>query len=208
MERGHACPALKSARRSIWRSSVFATELERVVAPRTLLLFRALPDHTGKAFQGHQRLAGIGPLLQFLDRDVIERLAAGSAGKKRARDVHHVQRTRAFVSQRRAAMRAEAAHGFCGLVPEACDGRLALGDTKTLAPASDIGRVGCTMRAPAHGRMIMPGPARGHIDLETDFSAQALTGGGPDCCRCFRHLRFPSVSSLRGANGSRLRRAR
>src|SRR6266852_1093249 len=149
MERGHACPALKSARRSIRRSSVFATELERVVAPRTLLLFRALPDHAGKAFQGHQRLAGIGPLLQFLDRDVIERLAAGSAGKKRARNVHHVRRTRALVTKRRAAMRAKAARGFCGLVLIARDGSLAPGDAKPLAPASDIGRVRRAMRAPA-----------------------------------------------------------
>src|SRR5205814_4206053 len=62
-----------------------------------LLLFRALPDHAGKALQRHQRLAGIGPFLQFLDRDVIERLPAGTAGEKRARNVHHVRRTRAFV---------------------------------------------------------------------------------------------------------------
>src|SRR5258708_16963031 len=62
-----------------------------------LLPFRALPDHAGKTLQRHQRLAGIGPFLQFLDRDVIERLAAGSAGKERARDVHPVSRTRAFV---------------------------------------------------------------------------------------------------------------
>src|SRR5260370_21154636 len=101
-----------------------------------LLPFRALPDHGGKAIERHQRLAGIGPFLQFLDRDVIERLAAGSAGKQRARNVHHVRRTRAFVSERRAAMRAEAARGFCGLVLEACDGSLALGDAETLAPAA------------------------------------------------------------------------
>src|SRR6476661_10738271 len=63
--------------------------------------FRALPDHAGKAFERNQRLAGIGPLLQFLDRDVIERLAAGSAGEKRARDIHHMRRARAFVKQRR-----------------------------------------------------------------------------------------------------------
>src|SRR5437016_12093151 len=89
------------------------------------LLLRALPDHAGKTFQRHQRLAGIGPLLQFLDRDVIERLAAGAAGEKRARDVHHVRRTRALVSKRRAAMRAKAARGFCRLVLEAPDGGLA-----------------------------------------------------------------------------------
>src|SRR5260370_27278763 len=96
-------------------------------------------------------------------------------------------------------MRAEAAHGFCGLVLEARDGSLAAGDAQTLAPASDIGGVGRAMGAPARRRMIMPGPARGHIDLERDFSAQALTGGGTPCWGCFCHLRFPSVSSLRGA---------
>src|SRR5258708_34335313 len=94
-------------------------------------------------------------------------------------------------------MRAEAARGFRGLVLEARDGGLAPGDAKTLAPASDIGRVGRAMRAPARRRMIMPGPARGRVDLERDFSAQALTGGDSGCCRCFCHLRFPCPSSLR-----------
>src|SRR5881227_3852454 len=96
-------------------------------------------------------------------------------------------------------MRAEAADGLRSLVLEARDGSLALDEAKTLAPASDIGRVRRAMRAPARGRMIMPGPACGHIDLETDFSAQALTGGDTPCCRCFCHLRFPSPPSLRGA---------
>src|SRR5437588_6513761 len=100
-------------------------------------------------------------------------------------------------------MRAKAARGFCSLVLEARDGSLALGDAKTLAPASDIGRVRRAMRAPARRRMIMPGPARGHIDLETDFSAQALTGGNTRCCRCFCHLPFPCSSSLRSGALSR-----
>src|SRR6476661_6601374 len=134
-----------------------------------LLLFRALPDHAGKTLQRHQGLAGIGPLLQFPDRDVIERLAAGAARKKRARDVHHVRRTGAFVKQRRAAVCAEAARGFRGFVLEARDGGLAPGDAQALAPASDIGRVGRAMGTPARGRMIVPGPARGHINLEGDF---------------------------------------
>src|SRR5713101_692202 len=135
-----------------------AAPLEHSVMIEALFPFRALPDHARKTFQGHQRLAGIGPFLQFLDRDVIERLAAGAAGKKRARDVHHVRRTRALVGQRRAAMRAKAARAFCGFVLEAPDGGLALGDAKPLAPASDIGRVRRAMRAPARSRMIMPGP--------------------------------------------------
>src|ERR1700686_2341963 len=45
--------------------------------------------------------------------------------------------------------------------------------------------------------MIVPGPARRHIDLEADFPAQALAGGDPRCRSCFCHLRFPFSSSLR-----------
>src|SRR6266403_8286 len=175
------------------------TNSEYSVKASPFPLFRALPDHAGETLERHQQLAGVGPFLQFLDRDVIERLAPGAAGKQRARDVHHVRRARAFVSKRRAAMRAEAARGFRGLVLEARDGGLAPGDAKTLAPASDIGRVGRAMRATARRRMIMPGPARGRVDLETDFSAQALTGGCSNCSRFLRHLHFPHLSSLRGA---------
>src|SRR5664279_2702370 len=81
-----------------------------------LLLFRALPDHARKTLQRHQRFAGPGPFLQFLDRDMVERLAAGTPGKQRARDVDHMRRARALVNQRRAAARTEAARGFCRLV--------------------------------------------------------------------------------------------
>src|SRR5881396_3210916 len=95
MEDDHGCPA------SLDSSPRFSSE--QPVTIEALLPFRAMPDHAGKTFQRHQRLAGIRPFLQFLDRDVIERLAAGAAGEKRARDVHHVRRTRALVSQRRAA---------------------------------------------------------------------------------------------------------
>src|SRR5260370_26340491 len=167
-----------------------------------LLLFRALPDHAGKTPQRHQRLAGVGPLLQLLDGDMIERLPAGAAGEKRARDVHHVRRTRAFVKQRRAASRAKAAHGFCSLVLEARDPGLSLGDAKTLAPASDIGRIGRAVRAPAAKRMIVPGPARGGGDLEANMAAQALAGGRlphRNGFLLYRHARFPFFSSLRGA---------
>src|SRR5205823_14469595 len=91
---------------------------------------------------------GIGPLLQFLDSDVIERLPAGTARKERTRDVHHMRRTRPFVKQRRAASAAEAAQGFRGLVLEANDLGLAPGDPQALAPASDIGRIRRAVRAP------------------------------------------------------------
>src|SRR5712664_3269926 len=166
-------------------------------------LFRALPDHAGKAFQRHQWLAGIGPLLQLLDGDMIERLPAGAPGEQRARDVHHMRRARAFVKQRRAAMRTKAAHGLRGLVLEPRNPGLALGDAETLAPASDIGRVGRAMGAPARGRMIVPGPARRRVDLEADLSAQALTGGDADRCCCFCHFTLPSPSSLRGAEATK-----
>src|SRR6202163_3674862 len=108
---------------------------------------------------------------------MIERLATGSAGEKRAGDVHHVRRARAFVYQRRATALAKAAGGFRGLVVEAGNPRLAFGNAKTLAPASDISGVGRAMRAPASDRMIVPGPARRHIDLEADAAAQALALG-------------------------------
>src|SRR5689334_9815519 len=57
------------------RSPIFPRQLERIFARGAAFLLRALPDHAGKALQRHQRLAGIGPFLQFLDCDVIERLA-------------------------------------------------------------------------------------------------------------------------------------
>src|ERR1700687_357180 len=88
-------------------------------------------------------------------------------------------------------MRAKAAGGFCQFVLEAGDASLAPGDAKSLAPASDIGRIGRAMRATARRRMIVPGPARRRVDLETDFAAQALARGYSHCCRCLCHSRFP-----------------
>src|ERR1700737_5089138 len=166
---------------------------------RRLLPLRALPDHAGKAFQRHQRLAGVGPLLQLLDGDMIKRLPAGTAGKKRARDVHHMRRTRALIKQRRAASRAKAPHGFRDLVLETRNPRLALGDAKTLAPASDIGRVSRAMRAAAAKRMIVPGPARRRVDLEADTAAQALARGDSNRFWLRRHRPSPRSGPLRGA---------
>src|SRR6266700_5124621 len=94
-------------------------------------------------------------------------------------------------------MLAETPRGLGGLVLVARDGGLAARDTKALAPASDIGGIGRSMRAPATGRMIMPGPARRHIDFEGDLAAQALALCNPHGCRCFCHLRLPCLSSLR-----------
>ena len=67
--------------RSAGRSGRVLADLAHHFAAAAPLPFRALPDHAGKAFQRHQRLAGIGPFLQLLDRDVIERLAAGAFPK-------------------------------------------------------------------------------------------------------------------------------
>src|SRR6185312_4603983 len=169
------------------RSYIFAAELEPVFTSGTALFLRALPDHAGKALQRHQRLAGIGPFLQLFDGDVIERLAAGAARKQRARDVDHVRRARTLVEQRRAAGRAEAS---CGLVLflVARDRGVALDDAEALAPATDIGGVGRAMRAAAGRRMIMPGPARWHVDLEGDLAAQALAGCDSGGYCWFGHL--------------------
>src|SRR5882757_7136538 len=46
-------------------SNLFAAQLERILAARALLLFRALPDHARKTRQRYQRLAGIGPFLEL-----------------------------------------------------------------------------------------------------------------------------------------------
>src|SRR3981189_439039 len=140
MERAHGCPALPNSPTIVSRTRADqVAPLKHPLLVDAFLLFRALPDHAGKPFQRHQRLAGVGPLLQLLDRDVIERLPAGAAREQGAGDVHHVRRARAFVKQRRAAMRAEAAYGLRGLVLVAGDAGFAPGDAETLAPASDIG---------------------------------------------------------------------
>src|SRR5260370_38675425 len=101
-----------------------------------------------------------------------------------------MQRTRALIKPRRAAVSGKAAHGLCHFVLVAHDGCLALGDPETLAPASDVGRIRRAMRAPARGRMIVPGPARRRVDLEADPAAQALTVGrlaGPNGVLFCRH---------------------
>src|SRR5664279_4376675 len=185
------------------------SHFERPILPKSehalmvdaLLLFLAMPDHAGKTLQRHQRFARIGPLLHLLDGDVIERLPAGTAREQRARDVHHMRRTRALIEQRRAASRAKAAHGFAGLVLEAGDGGAAPGDSETLAPAPDIGRVGGAVRAPTRRRMIVPGPSGGRVDFKADSAAQALTCGYPGCLCVFCHSRFQSPSSCEEPTG-------
>src|SRR5258708_13278824 len=91
------------------------------------------------------------PFLQLLDRDVIERLAAGAAREQRAADVDHVRRARAFVDNGGAAVRAEATRHLGRGVFITRERSLALRDAETRAPASDIGGVGGAMRAAARG---------------------------------------------------------
>src|SRR5262249_19150529 len=88
--------------------------------------------------------------------------------------VDHVRRTRALVKQGRTADRAEAARGTLVLV--ARDQPLSLDDAEALAPAADIGGIRRAMRAAARCGMIVPGPARRHVDLKCDLAAQALAG--------------------------------
>src|SRR5579859_6262770 len=138
-----------------------------------------MPDHARKTLQWHQWFAGIGPFLQLFDRDVIQRLTSGAIREQRTWDVDHVRRTRALVNQRRAAALAERAPGLGRRIVEASDLVLARGDTKTLAPASDIGRIRRAMRAAAGGRMVVPGPARRHVDLKGDIAAETPASRNP-----------------------------
>src|SRR6201996_9517404 len=101
MEAAHGCPAPAGFSGS-----------KHALAVEPLLLFRALPDYAGKALQRHQRLAGIGPFLQLLDRDVIERLAAGALVEQGAGDVDHMRTARSLIGDWRAAMGTEAARGL------------------------------------------------------------------------------------------------
>src|SRR5262249_36177394 len=61
--------------------------------------------------------------------------------------------------------------GFLVLV--AGDAVLAFDDAKALAPTADIGRIGGAVREAARRGMVVPGPARGVIDLEAHPAAEA-----------------------------------
>src|SRR3981081_3103613 len=151
---------------------------EQPVVVDALVLFRALPHHAGKTLQRRQRLAGIGPLLQLFDGNMVERLPPGAAMEKRARDVDHMRRTRALIEQRRTASRAKASRGFCSLVFEAGNPGHSLDDAKTLAPTADVSGLSGTMPPPACAGMIVPGPAGGIIDLEANRAAKATARDG------------------------------
>src|SRR5215218_8448391 len=100
----------------------------------------AFPHNARIAFQGNQRFAEIGPVLELVDGDVIARLPARATPKERARDVDHMRRTSLFVDQRRSASGAKASGRSGGFVLKARDFGLALGHAKAAAPTADIGR--------------------------------------------------------------------
>ena len=145
----------------------------------TILLFRAPPDHAGKTLQRHQRLAGIGPFLQLLDGDMIERLPAGAAGKKRARDVDALLGAATFVENGGATATAEAARIAGCILDVAREQPFAFGEAKTAAPRADIGRVSGAVGAPAGGGVIVPGPKSGKVDLYLNRTAEAAAGHVP-----------------------------
>src|SRR5258707_8087681 len=95
------------------------------VAP-ALPRFRAFPDDTGIALEGHKRFARVGPILKLLDGHVVAGLAAGTAGEERPRDIDHVQRALALIEQRRAASGTEAADRLGLPLLESSDAFLAL----------------------------------------------------------------------------------
>src|SRR5262249_13174232 len=139
-----------------------------------LLPARPLPHHAWEAGQRMERLAPVSPIRRLLDGDMIARLPPGAALEQRTWDIHHLRRMCAHVEDRRATARAEVPRGPRRFVREACDLSLALGDAESAAPASDIGGVGGAMGMPATGRVIVPGPAGGKLDLEAHLPAQAL----------------------------------
>ena len=105
-------------------------------------------NHAGKAFEGKERLALVGPFLQLIDADVIARLAACAGSDERARDVDHLRCVCAFIGDGRAALVAEATHVAAVGFSEARDVILTLQDAEAAAPTADIGGVG----APAWAR--------------------------------------------------------
>src|SRR4051812_38591721 len=117
---------------------------------------------------------------------MIKRLAAGARREQRARDVDHVRRAGALVGQRRAAGATEATHRLRARVLVTTDQVFAGRDAEALAPASDIGRVGRPVGAPSRGGMVVPRPARRHIDLEGDAAAEAAPGSNANS-RGFGH---------------------
>src|SRR5262245_22463001 len=83
-------------------------ELQTVGAARAPARFRAFPDDAGIALEGGKPFASVGPILKLLDSHVVARLAAGTAGEERPRNVDHVRRAPALVEERCAAPGAEA----------------------------------------------------------------------------------------------------
>src|SRR5208282_161876 len=149
-----------------------AGEVNAIDVARALSRFRAFPDDTGIALEGDKRSARVGPILKLLDGHVVAGLPAGTAGEERPRDIDHVRRALARIEQRRAASGTEASGRLRLRVLEAGDASLALRHAGVLAPTADIGRIGGAVRATACGRVIVPGPKGGKVDLQLHRTAK------------------------------------
>src|SRR5271168_5290185 len=103
---------------------------------------------------------------------MVKRLTPGAARKQSSRDVYHMRRKFRFVSQRRAATTAKTPHRACSPVFVAGDDFLTVGYAKAFTPTADVGRVGGPMRYAAWVRVIVPSPARGEVDLQTNRPAE------------------------------------
>jgi hypothetical protein len=182
-----------TARLRVFTTQRSSSERRETVGP--LLPSGTLPDDARKSFERDERLAGIGPVLQLLNAEVIQRLPAGAAQEQRARNVDHVGRARALVDQRRSAAAAEAAHPAGLPVLVAGDLIFSRGDPEALAPAADVGRVGGAVGEPAGASVIVPGPERRIVDLEPHGSAQAARGGARGIGKrsSFHRMRTPSA---------------
>src|SRR5690349_9856600 len=93
---------------------------------------------------------------------------------------------RPFVGDGCSALSAKASCRPGRLIVKACDLRPALGHAKAAAPAADISRIGCPVRAPRWAGMIVPGPSCGNADLELHRATKALACRR--CCVLFRRV--------------------
>jgi hypothetical protein len=59
--------------------------------------FRAFPHDARIALKRNQPVAGVGPILNFLDADVITGLATGATAEECSWDIDHVRRALALV---------------------------------------------------------------------------------------------------------------
>jgi hypothetical protein len=154
-------------------------ELNVIKLAWTSARLRAFPDDAGVAPKRDKPVAFVGPILKFLDGNVIAGLAAGAAAEECPRDIHHVRRALARVKQRRPASGAEAPGRLRRCMLEASDTSLALHHAGVLSPTADVGRIGGAVRATARPGVIMPGPKGGKVYLQLHRTAKATAGHVP-----------------------------